>query len=90
MSEVQVNKEKFDSKVTAFLSLQNEVTGIQVKRPSLKGGGQTVNELEVLADLFEDLQLEVANLVSKTDAFMKNMSREYRRLDEQGASYFNK
>ncbi len=86
MSEIKVNLDNLEG---AILKLNNYAANWEsnpTTPPATVGGGQTVNELEELAQMYKDLNTHMVTLASTTAAFFTNVKNSYQESDQKAAS----
>ena len=86
MAEIKVKITEIDSAITRLQSLKSASTSADTRSPSTVGGGQCVNELEAIADVYKSLNTHFATLVQNTISFLGNVKDSYVASDQKAAS----
>lgn len=87
MAEINVKITEINSAITKLQNLQSRCDSINTPPPSTVGGGQTVNELEDIADVYKALNRDFAELISNTISFLQNVKVSYMESDTKAAKY---
>lgn len=85
MAEIKINVNALNDAITRLKNLRTTCQNTKNKIPDTVGGGLTVNELESISSLYEDLDTGFINLVSNTISFMENVKESYKSSDSKAA-----
>lgn len=86
MGEIKINVNALNDAITRLKNLRTTCENTKNKIPKIVGGGLTVNELESISSLYEDLDIGFTDLVSNTISFMENVKDSYKSSDSKAAS----
>ena len=85
MAEIKINTSKLDDVIKRLGVLEKNWNANDTKPPVTVGGGKTVNELEELAAVYQNLNSHMAALASTTAAFLKGVKESYQESDQKAA-----
>lgn len=89
MSEIKINVEKIDVSITKLQKLKSKCILNSKTPPETVGGGQTVNELETIANEYRNIDSHLELLVSNTISFLQNVKNSYITSDQKAAKGIN-
>ena len=82
MAEININIAELEDSIARLRSLQTNAASAP---PATVGGGQTVNELENIADTYRALNRSLSELISNTIHFLDNIKESYMTSDQLAA-----
>ena len=85
MAEIKINFIELNNSITKLQSLKSKCTSIQKTAPKTVGGGQTVNELEAIAEQYRAINLNLEKLMANTISFLSNLKDSYISSDQKAA-----
>lgn len=77
MAEINVNVTEVNNAILKLKELQERYDSIKYNAPDTVGGGQTVNELESIANEYKEITANLKELVSDTISFLVNVRDSY-------------
>ena len=86
MSEIKVNIENLEGAISKLNNYAKNWASNPSTPPATIGGGKTVNELEELAKIYEELNDHMVLLASNTATFFTNVKNSYQESDHKAAS----
>lgn len=86
MAEIKVKVTEIDNAIEKLQRLQIRCNTRNITPPTTVGGGQTVNELEDIADVYKSLNTNFGVLVSNTISFLQNVKDSYASSDTKAAN----
>lgn len=90
MAEISISTQSLEDEIGKLQTLKTNCAGFDVAFPDIVGGGQTVAELEEIANLYKKLNTDMVDLISNTISFMENVKNSYLSSDSKAASSISK
>lgn len=84
MSEITINVGMLNQSIMQLSRLAITCNGNK-KNFSIQGGGATISELESMVKLYNDMYIELSQLIVNTEIFMKNIKTSYEVNDQNAA-----
>lgn len=82
MATIEINIEELDAGIRKLNSLQKKIEGNCLKPPMKRGEGNTIDELESIANLFQEVDKSFETLVINTVLYMNKVKKEFVQSDE--------
>lgn len=86
MAEINIKITEINNAITRMQGLQTRCVSRNTTQPDTVGGGQTVNELENMADIYKSLNSHFEELVTNTILFLQNVRDSYESGDSKVAN----
>lgn len=85
MAEININIAEIDNAVAKLRNLQLAINNA----PATVGGGNTVNELEEISEVYKKIDGNFIQLVLNTASFLENVKKSYASVDEKSLQGIN-
>lgn len=86
MAEINVKITEINNAITKLQNLQKRCNSADTKTPTTVGGGQTVNELEAIADVYKKMNISFGEMIANTISFLQNVKNSYASSDTKAAN----
>ena len=86
MAEIKINIQELERSVARLDQLAANWSAEQKTAPETVGGGKTVNELEDLAQVYQQLYRNLVLLASNTASFLDNVRESYEESDRKAGN----
>ena len=86
MAEINVKITEINNAITKLQNLQKRCNSADTKAPTTVGGGQTVKELEAVADVYKKRNISFGEMIANTISFLQNVKNSYASSDKKAAS----
>lgn len=90
LSEIKIDLNALNAKIESFKSLKNEWATYNFSTPELRGSGNTINQLVLLADKYKQLYQDINALIDETILFLEKTRDDYLEADIVSAEQLNK
>jgi len=81
MAEINVKISEINNAISKLQGLKSRCDSRNTTPPSTIGGGQTVNELESIAEVYKAMNNNFGELVTNTISFLENVRDSYVNAD---------
>lgn len=85
MIEIIIRTAKLDESISDLKSLRSQCQNFDINYPNTVGGGRTVDELECMAKLYQDINNKFIELINNTISFMENLKDSFEESDRKAA-----
>ncbi|OUP41487.1 DUF5344 family protein [Pseudoflavonifractor sp. An187] len=89
MDEIKISVSGLQDSIAQLRKLKDDWEANDVSVPATIGGGRTVNEMELLAQLYKKLNFHMVSLAENTIAFLTNVKNSYEESDNKAAKKIN-
>lgn len=86
MAEIKLSVEALENSIQDLNSLKQACSIYIPVVPEVIGGGQTVNQLEQIAEMYKTLNADLSTLVCNTISLMENAKQSYVSTDNMASS----
>lgn len=86
MDEIKVKASEIDNAVARLRTIVTQATSSKTSPPSIVGGGWSVNELEVIAGVYKDIDSSFVTLVQNTISFLSNVKDSFVSSDQKAGN----
>lgn len=86
MAEIKVKASEIDNAITQLRTIVTQVTLSKISPPSIVGGGCSVNELEVIAGVYKNIDSSFVTLVQNTISFLSNVKDSFVSSDQKAGN----
>lgn len=85
MSEIKINVNELNNLLIDLQNLQKKSSSFKENAPATIGGGQVVNEIEKIKNIYEKIDSNVEVMVSNTVQFLQSVRDSYISSDAKAA-----
>lgn len=85
MSEIKINIDELNNLLIDLQNLQKKSSSFRETAPAIIGGGQTVNEIEKIKNIYDGIDSNVEVMISNTVSFFKSVRDSYMASDAKAA-----
>ena len=85
MAEIKINIDELNDLIVDLQNLQKKSSSFRENAPATRGGGQTVNEIEKIKDIYNEIDSNVEVMISNTVLFFKSVKDSYMSSDAKAA-----
>lgn len=89
MAEIKINIIEINNSIVKLQALKSKCISNRKNSPITVGGGQTVNELEMIAGQYRAIDSNLETLMANTIAFLTNLKESYITSDQKAAQGMN-
>ena len=86
MAEIKVNVSEINNAIIKLQGLHSRCSSRNTTPPITIGGGETVNELESIADVYKTINIHFEELISNTILFLQNVRDSYTSSDTKASN----
>jgi len=86
MAEIKINITNLEGAIARLNNMATNWASNDTTPPTTVGGGKTANELEALAQMYKELNNQMAELAANTASFFANIKSSYEESDHKAAS----
>lgn len=90
MGKINIDIEALNESISSIQSLQNRWTTDKKKLPSKVGGGGTIDEMDLIAEAYENLDKNINTLLTSTVSFFENVRDSFISADSKSMEMFEK
>ena len=81
MGQININIEALDTSISELKAMQRNWLDNKMRSIDTVGGGSTVNQLEEIAELYEELNTKMGALLAGTISLLNKTKQEYEMSD---------
>lgn len=85
MAEIDVKITELNDAISKLQNLRLKCDSLNTNAPTTVGGGQTVNELESIAEVYKMMNKDLGDLISNTVSFLQNVRDSFISSDIKAA-----
>lgn len=89
MAEIKISIEAIDELISELKTLKESCDGSMPQVPSVVGGGKSVNQIELISNMYKTLNSDLSDLISNTISFLENAEQSYGESDSFAANKIN-
>ena len=83
MVEIKVKASEIENAITRLKAIVTTATSSKTSTPSIIGGGQSVNKLEAVAEVYKNIDSNFITLVQNTISFLSNVEDSFATSDQK-------
>ena len=85
MSEIQLKINELNTAIDNMQKIKSECSGIDMKEPDVQGGGNTVNEIGNMVDVYKNIKTQLDLLFTNTISFLSTTKNAFEAADKNAA-----
>ncbi len=85
MSEIKINIDELNNLIIDLQNLQKKSSSFRENAPATIGGGQVVNEIEKIKNIYDGIDSNVEVMISNTVLFLQSVRDSYMSSDAKAA-----
>ena len=89
MAEIRVKINEIDNAIIQLKTIVTQMGASKNFPPSIVGGGQSVNELEAIAEVYKNIESHLIMLIQNTSSFLSNVESSFVLSDQKARNKMN-